>query len=400
MAEARHGIRITEPLNKIMRKVFDSGRGLSDSGLATLDDAVRAIDNVVSHINESTAFFSEQPLLLARLHEIETELDAVIAKEAIDTSASAVVPALAVVPDAAASPEAAEAIEAAALPEAGATAALEATMASEATAALEVTMASEATAAPEEVAAMPEAAATATVVLPEAAAAARATDAAVPGEHPPAEEFDHKIANIYSEEATELLEAAEVSLTAWNRDRKDKERVAELQRQLHTLKGGARMAAISAMADLSHDLETLVLQIDGGSVPADDHAHAVMQASLDELSRMRDLVSNGALPGGATALIAQIRELATAARTPAVVARHAPAAAPAVTPPVAAVTPPAAPIPASAPPSETSASIDAEELAAPARSVSLEPAPAAASEDSAANLELTSAPVLPGREAA
>ena len=116
---------------------------------------------------------------------------------------------------------------------------------------------------------------------------------------PAAEEFDHEIANIYSEEATELIEAAEVSLTAWNRDRKDKQRVAELQRQLHTLKGGARMAGISAMGDLSHELETLVMQIDGGWVAGDDHAHAVMQASLDELARMRDLVSTGTLPGGA-----------------------------------------------------------------------------------------------------
>jgi hypothetical protein len=73
-------------------------------------------------------------------------------------------------------------------------------------------------------------------------------------------EFDHEIANIYSEEATELLEAAEASLNAWNRDRKDKERVAELQRQLHTLKGGARMAGITAMGDLSHELETLVIR--------------------------------------------------------------------------------------------------------------------------------------------
>ncbi|MGB6309208.1 MAG: Hpt domain-containing protein, partial [Steroidobacteraceae bacterium] len=72
MAEARHGIRITEPLNQVMRKVFDSGHGLSDKGLATLGDAVGAIDNVVSHINESTAFFSEQPTLLARLRDIET----------------------------------------------------------------------------------------------------------------------------------------------------------------------------------------------------------------------------------------------------------------------------------------------------------------------------------------
>ena len=101
MAEARHGIRITEPLNHVMRKVFDSGHGLSDLGLATLGDAVRAIDNVVSHINESTAFFSEHPSLLARLHVVEAELEADIAREAIDTSASALVPALTVVPEAA-----------------------------------------------------------------------------------------------------------------------------------------------------------------------------------------------------------------------------------------------------------------------------------------------------------
>jgi chemosensory pili system protein ChpA (sensor histidine kinase/response regulator) len=326
MAEARHGIRITEPLNNVMRKAFDSGHGLSDVGLATLADAVRALENVVSHINESTAFFSEQPSLLARLHQVDAELEEAIARDAIDTSASAMVPA-----------------------------------------------------------------------VPEVARAATPVEIAPA---PPAEEFDHEIANIYSEEATELLEAAEISLTAWNRDRKDKERVAELQRQLHTLKGGARMAGISAMGDLSHELETLVLQIDGGSVPADDHAHAVMQASLDELSRMRDLVSNGTLPGSATLLIAQIRELATAARTSGAVARHASAAAPAVAPPAAFVMPPAAAMPATAPPPDISASIDAEEQAAPALPASQEPAPVAASEDSAANLELTSAPVLPGREAA
>jgi chemosensory pili system protein ChpA (sensor histidine kinase/response regulator) len=396
MAEARHGIRITEPLNKVMRKVFDSGHGLSDNGLATLGDAVHAIDNVVSHINESTAFFSEQPLLLARLQDIETELDAAIAREAIDTSASAVVPALTAVPDAAASPEAAEAIEALALPEAGATAALEATMASEAMAALEVTMASEAAAVPEEVAAMPETAAAATVVLPEAA---RAPDAAVPGEHPLAEEFDHEIANIYSEEATELLEAAEVSLTAWNRDRKDKERVAELQRQLHTLKGGARMAGISAMGDLSHELETLVIYIDGGSVRGDDHAHAVMQASLDELARMRDLVSNGSLPGGATALIAQIRDLANPSRPAAAVAPPTPVA---VTAPVSTAASPAMPPPATTVPAGISVFVAAPPAVAAAHqpTVPSEPAAVAAGEDSVTSLELSSAPVLPGRESA
>jgi chemosensory pili system protein ChpA (sensor histidine kinase/response regulator) len=332
MAEARHGIRITEPLNHVMRKVFDSGHGLSDLGLATLGDAVRAIDNVVSHINESTAFFSEQPSLLARLHGVEAELEADIARDAIDTSASALVPALTAVPEAVAE------------------------------------------SAPD---AVPEAAADTTSAAVWAAAAAAAPveieDAA------PAEDFDHEIANIYSEEATELLEAAQLSLAAWNRDRKDKQRVAELQRQLHTLKGGARMAGISAMGDLSHELETLVIQIDGGTVVGDDHAHAVMQASLDTLASMRDLVSNGSLPVDATALIARIRDLANPARATAFAA--APSAAPAAP---AAAPPPAAPA----------------DLAASAAPSLQARAPAAASEDSLASLELSSTPVLPGRETA
>jgi chemosensory pili system protein ChpA (sensor histidine kinase/response regulator) len=350
MAEARHGIRITEPLNQVMRKAFDSGHGLSDLGLATLSDAVRAIDNVVSHINESTAFFSELPSLLERLRNINAELDADIARDAIDTSASAMVPALRAAPVAA--PEAAPAAEPAAAP----------------------------------------------------AAAAPAAPAAI-ADAPPAEDFDHEIATIYSEEATELLEAAESSLSAWNRDRKDKERVAELQRQLHTLKGGARMAGISAMGDLSHELETLVLQIDGGSVPADDHAHAVMQASLDELARMRDFVSNGTVPGGATALIAQIRELSNPTKAPAALVRAAPAAAPMAAPATAAIAATATPATPAAPAApaaaaDFAASVDAPPSLVSVRAAPHEPAPAAVSEDSAASLELSSAPVLPGREAA
>jgi chemosensory pili system protein ChpA (sensor histidine kinase/response regulator) len=323
MAEARHGIRITEPLNHYMRKVFDSGRGLSDTGLATLADAVRAIDNVVSHINESTAFFSEQPRLLGRLHELETDLDAQLARAANDTSASALVPQL------------------------------------------------PASAADGLAAAQPS------VDLPKDP---MGDSHAAVEESISAEEFDHEIANIFSEEATELLEAAETSLTAWNHDRKDKDRVAELQRQLHTLKGGARMAGITAMGDLSHELESLVIEIDGGAVVGDDHAHAVMQASLDELARMRDLVSAGALPPAAAALLKQIRDVgAGKGRAPGPVAIPAAAPAPVAAGPAAK---PAAPLPAAptVPP------------------VAAESAPVSISEDSISNLELSNAPVLPGRE--
>jgi chemosensory pili system protein ChpA (sensor histidine kinase/response regulator) len=321
MAEARHGIRITEPLNHVMRKVFDSGQGLSDAGLATLEQSVRAIENVLSHINESTGFFSDQPALLTRFRALEAEVDAMIASAARDTSASALVPALVATP---ATPE----------------------------------------------------------------------PPAIPA---PAEEFDHEIANIYSEEATELLEAAQGSLTVWNKDRKDKQPVAELQRQLHTLKGGARMAGVTAMGDLSHELETLVLQIDGGAVAGDDHAHAVMQTSLDELSRMRDLVSAGTLPGEARDLIALIRGLANQPAVTHAVAAAAPAGAAVVPTTVAAPTAPA--------PSPTVAAARAPaaraSVAPPARAAAPEISAesGAANEDAASSLELSSAPVLPGREA-
>jgi chemosensory pili system protein ChpA (sensor histidine kinase/response regulator) len=321
MAEARHGTRITEPLLHVMRKVFDSGHGLSDKGLSTLEDSVRAIDNVVSHINESTGFFADQPGLLARLQRLEHEVDADIARAANDTSASAIAPGPATIEQSA----------------------------------------------------------------------------------PPAEEFDSEIANIYSEEATELLEAAQASLTGWNRVRDDKQTVAELQRRLHTLKGGARMAGITAMGDLSHELETLVIQIDNGTVAGDDRAHAVMQASLDELARMRDAVSNGALPSAARELTAQLRALARQPGGGAVDAAHTPIApAPVSTAPARAAAPaPAAPPPPAptAPPAPLGMRPAAPRMpAAPAAPVAADPI--VASEDSLANLEASSAPVLPGREAA
>ncbi|MGO9934788.1 MAG: Hpt domain-containing protein, partial [Steroidobacteraceae bacterium] len=321
MAEARHGIRITEPLLHVMRKVYDNGQGLSDMGLATLEDSVRAIENVVSHINESTGFFADQPSLLARLQRLEAEVDAMIARAAIDTSASAMMPGL---------PASAESV-------------------------------------------------------------------------PPAEEFESEIANIYSEEATELLEAAQASLTGWNRVRDDKQTVAELQRRLHTLKGGARMAGIAAMGDLSHELETLVIQIDNGAVAGDDRAHAVMQASLDELARMRDVVSEGKLPDPARELTAQLRVLARQTETGSAAepATAAPARAPTRAPAPAAATrapAPAASARAPARPPATAGPLRMRTAAPPSMPAAAESV--AAGEDSLSNLEVSGAAVLPGRETA
>src|SRR5690606_38444191 len=69
--------------------------------------------------------------------------------------------------------------------------------------------------------------------------------------------IDDEILEIFLEEAQEIGESVETALLRWRENPDDLLQVAQLQRELHTLKGGARMAEIAAVADLCHELETL-----------------------------------------------------------------------------------------------------------------------------------------------
>ena len=122
-------------------------------------------------------------------------------------------------------------------------------------------------------------------------------------------DFDPEVAAIFTEEATELIEASEHALSDWRSEPGSAEYRSGLKRPLHTLKGGARMAGIMAMGDLSHELETLVMQVDNGSVAPNEALFDTVQASLDELARMRELVANGRRVGAARAMIARIKSL-------------------------------------------------------------------------------------------
>ncbi len=122
-------------------------------------------------------------------------------------------------------------------------------------------------------------------------------------------DFDAEVAAIFTEEATELLETADQSLSAWVRDRANSALVFELKRVVHTLKGGARMAGIRAMGDLSHELETLMGLVETGEVEAKQEVFDGLQASLDELHRMRDVVANGERCKPARELMNRIRAL-------------------------------------------------------------------------------------------
>ena len=130
---------------------------------------------------------------------------------------------------------------------------------------------------------------------PLAAASADEAPAAEPADTPLAQDFDPEIAAIFCEEAAEILEESDAALQTLRSEPGSAQALADLQRHLHTLKGGARMAGISTMGDLSHDLETLLIRINAGSAEFDPDMQELLQASLDQLHGMREQVLEGQL---------------------------------------------------------------------------------------------------------
>jgi chemosensory pili system protein ChpA (sensor histidine kinase/response regulator) len=119
--------------------------------------------------------------------------------------------------------------------------------------------------------------------------------------------YDPEIAAIFAEEATELLDQAEDALRDLENTPADARRVLlELQRLLHTLKGGARMSGVAPMGDLSHALETLLAEMSGGRVAPDANATGLVQRCLDQLHQMRDAIEAGQPVHAASTLVAKV----------------------------------------------------------------------------------------------
>ncbi|MGH8304331.1 MAG: Hpt domain-containing protein, partial [Steroidobacteraceae bacterium] len=253
MAQARHGIRLAEPLDHWLRRAFSSAVGLRGEELALLGDCMAAIEAVATHLDEPTGYFVNHWQLLERIERADQSLDQRIAAAAAHRA-----------------PSAREPLQAAGEP-------------------------------PDEPA-----------------------------------DFDPEVAAIFTDEATELIEASEHALAEWRAQPNSAEFRLALKRPLHTLKGGARMAGILPMGDLSHELETLVMQVDTGAVVAQPAVFDVIQASLDELARMREQVATGQQVAPARAAAARIQGLShpqgpaprTKAPTPVPPAATAPAVAP------------------------------------------------------------------------
>ncbi|PJK08440.1 hypothetical protein CO610_06770 [Lysobacteraceae bacterium NML95-0200] len=131
-------------------------------------------------------------------------------------------------------------------------------------------------------------------IEPEVAnAAARASRADSIGPDSPLEidGLDEDLLEIFIEEGNDLLDEADGLTASLRAAPDDTEILKALQRNLHTLKGGARMAGIMNMGDLGHALESLLesaAEADAGLQPGDI---ALTESALDRLHAMLERVS-------------------------------------------------------------------------------------------------------------
>ncbi|MBT8101034.1 MAG: Hpt domain-containing protein, partial [Gammaproteobacteria bacterium] len=127
-------------------------------------------------------------------------------------------------------------------------------------------------------------------------------------DEPEEAEYDAEIAAIFTEESAELLEATDKAFSEWTDNRSNAGAMEELKRHLHTLKGGARMAGITAMGNLSHEIETLLISIGDNRVESSPEVQDLLQHSIDELHRMRDTVIAGKPVRSSADIEARIRQ--------------------------------------------------------------------------------------------
>ena len=126
---------------------------------------------------------------------------------------------------------------------------------------------------------------------------------------------DRELRDVFLEESSDLVESAGASLARWQADPRNAAEVDNLLRDLHTLKGGARMVEEAAIGDLAHELEFLYELLAAGRLPASAALFSLLQNCHDRLAHMLDAVRLGEPLHAATALIDYIRNFSSAALT-------------------------------------------------------------------------------------
>ena len=117
---------------------------------------------------------------------------------------------------------------------------------------------------------------------------------------------DAELIGIFLEEAREILDTSESLTTNWADEPDDSILIKEIQRHLHTLKGGARMAGLDNIGNLSHGVESLFDGIVEGKLSGTQEVIYLVRTSFDTLGMMVNSAEKGKPVFPASGLIQDI----------------------------------------------------------------------------------------------
>ncbi|PKM16135.1 MAG: hybrid sensor histidine kinase/response regulator, partial [Gammaproteobacteria bacterium HGW-Gammaproteobacteria-2] len=124
-------------------------------------------------------------------------------------------------------------------------------------------------------------------------------------------DLDEELLDIFIEESTDLLDHADTLLTQLRENRLEREPVVGLQRDLHTLKGGARMSGIAEMGDLGHVMESLLEAVAEGRLDLGMNGLVLLERGFDRLNSMLSRISSRQAIAMPVKLIAHFEQAST-----------------------------------------------------------------------------------------
>ncbi len=154
-------------------------------------------------------------------------------------------------------------------------------------------------------------------------------------------EMDQDLLDIFVQEGNDILDHSDSVMAQLRESPQDRELIVNLQRDLHTLKGGARMAGISPIGDLTHAMESLLDATYDGLRSMDLPAVEALERSYDALHGLVQRIARREAIAMPDQMIARLENLVAGETLDVVAARQADEARPAETMPVAVVPRPA-----------------------------------------------------------
>lgn len=106
------------------------------------------------------------------------------------------------------------------------------------------------------------------------------------------QEPDEDLLGVYLEEAKELVDSSSQHLQEFRSNTSDIAALQALQRELHTIKGGARMVGAEGLANLSHEMETIYEELGSRRKPATRMIGNLLAACHDWLASALYVLEN------------------------------------------------------------------------------------------------------------